>query len=431
MNVLLVHPPVRENALPASLPLGLGYTASALNREGINYHVLDLNMARLTHDPDWLLRQTIRHGNFTHVGVSAIVTQFKHVEHIVSAIREISPQMPIIVGGPISALGEKLHNWLKVCVYQGESEVLFGAMLHLGEYKMPVFRAPNPVDVDKIPWPDWSSFSLKYFEHPVGWLNKNKWRGGQSDKPVPPSINMTWARGCPYRCTFCSRGNILPYRKRSPEGIIREMEFLNRRYSVTHLHTSDDLTFLDVSWLEDICNRIKVHPQLKSCTWSCAGRANCVNLDALAMVREAGCRLVGLGIESGSQKVLDSYQKNVTVEENEQAILACKQVFGEANFSLIVGAEVDDDQSVQETIDLCKRTGNRPEVVFYLTALPGSGVYERALERGLILDELAYVRSFGEMGEKPLINFTNQSIDWLVAAKARIENETRDLAGAI
>lgn len=433
MRILLIHPPVRINTLPSSLPLGLAYVASALKSEGIDCHVLDLNMARLTHDPGWLLRQTVRYGKFSHVGVSAIVTQFAAVERIVQLVREVQPEMPIIVGGPISVLGEKLHTWLKVCAYRGEGENLFGACLRLGEYRASVCGAPNPVDVDKIPWPDWSAFSLKYFRHPVGWLNTNKWRGGQAAQAeVPSSMNMTWARGCPYKCTFCSRGSApQTYRKRSPEGIVREMEFLWRRYDTRVFHTSDDNTVLDKSWLRDVCTGIQFHPELKNCTWGCAGRADCIDLGTLAVMREAGCRLVGVGVESGSQKVLDSYRKGTSVADNERAILACRETFGAANFSLMVGSEAEDDESIAATIDLCRRTASRPEVVFFTTALPGSRLYEQALERKLIIDELAYVRSLGEMGAKPLVNFTEQSTDWLVDAKRRIEDATGDLAGAI
>lgn len=433
MRVLLVHPSVRENAAPCNLPLGLAYCAGSLKRLGIDYHVLDLNVARLAHDVDWLLAQTVKHGQFTHVGISAIVTQFTQVERCVKIVRGISPEMPIIVGGPISALGEKLHEWLGVCAYQGEAEGPngFGAMLASKGYRNPAYCVSEPVDIHEIPPPDWRSFSDRYFQNPVGWLNTNKWRGGNPDKKVPRSINMSWARGCPFNCTFCARGLALPYRKRSPRAIVREMEFLAGNFQVRHWHTSDDNSVLDTAWLRKVCEEIKQTPALSGCTWSCAGRADCIDVDILEVMRDAGCRLVGIGVESGSQKVLDSYNKGLKVEDNERAILACKQVFGAANYTLMVGSSAEDDESIRETIGLCRRTETRPEAVFFATPLPGSELYEQAKGRGLIPDELSYVRSLGEMGMFARVNMTLQGNDWLRLAQARILIETSQFGGAI
>jgi len=433
INVLLVHPVVRESALPANLPLGLAYTSAALKREGISCHVLDLNMARLwTKDLGHLVRETLRVGKFTHVGISAIVTQFAHVEKLVGWIRGVDAQLPIIVGGPISALGEKLHKWLGVNVYQGESESLFGGYLRLEQYREdPVFSTLNPVDVNKIPWPDWKAFSHKYFQHPVGWLNKNKWRGGNPDKPMPNSMNMSWARGCPYKCSFCSCcSKDQPYRKRDPREIVREMVHLRRHFSVEYVHAADDNTVLDRGWLAEVCEQIRAEKALEGVTWGCAGRADNIDVGILEVMRDAGCRLVGVGIESGSQKVLDSYDKKTTVEDNERAILACKKVFGAACFTLMVGSPVEDDESVQETIDLCKRTGSRPEMVFHATPLPGSRLYERLENLGYDMG-LEYVRGLGEMGEGIAFNMTDKPDAWLRAARGKILSETAGLESAL
>ncbi len=430
MRVLLIHPVVRENALPANLPLGLAYTAAALKVGGIPCHVLDLNMARLScRNLDWLVRETFRAGEFTHVGISAIASQFSRVEHLVGLLKSLDAQAPVIVGGPISVLGAKLHEWLGVSVYQGESDVQFAPYLMAAQYRDPVFVATEPVDPDTL-YPAWKSFSDKYFQYPVGWLNKNKWRGGGPAGDVPRSINMVWARGCPYKCRFCSHcGAGQPYRKRSPVQIVREIGMLVSKYQTRHVHTSDDLTLLDKAWLQEVCGEIK--RWAPSLTWGCAGRADQIDPDTLAMMHDAGCRLVGVGVESGSQRMLDEYNKKTTVEDNERAILACREVFGAADFSVMVGGPGEDEASVQETIDLCKRTGSRPEAVFYTTPLPGAEIYDEALGHGLIPDERAYLRGLGEMGEHIACNVSGQSDEWLVAARNKMLFETADLESAL
>ena len=432
MKILLIHPPVREEALPANLPLGLAYTAAALREAGVPCEVLDLNVTRYGHpDIENTVRSKFGTGGFTHVGISAIVTQFSRVEEIVGWVRDVRADAPVIVGGPISVLGGRLHEWLGVDVWQGESEPLFAETLQNGDLDRPD-RSPiwmqlkaGPLNSELLPL--WSAFNMEaYTRNPVGAVNRNKWSGGiPGGDPVPRSMNLVWARGCPYACAFCSHCQMgLKYRKRTPADIIHEMEILWQRYGVRYFHAADDLSTADADWMRELCAGIMGHTYLADCTWGCAARANHCSPDLLLAMQEAGCVLVGLGIESGSQKVLDSYNKRTTVEQNEKAINTCKEVFGGADYSMMVGSPVEDDESIQESIELCRRTKTRPEVVFFTTPLPGTPLYDTAVETGRIGDELAYVRSLGDFRERPYANLTNQSGYWLQEARARIVRET-------
>lgn len=433
MKVLLVHPPIRENALPCNVPLGLAYVAAGLRADFVECQVLDMNVERLFRDPLVSLKHRMVYGGFTHVAISAIVTQFKAVEKIVEVLKPYP--VPIIVGGPISELGDRLCRWLgkNVYVFKGEGDKQFAPYLKMEMYKLQDVFTADPVDVSTLGLPYWDGFNMEtYARNPVGWVNKNKWRGGSPAGDVPRSMNMSWSRGCPYRCSFCSHcSQGTAYRKRPVDAIIAEMEVLYGKYGIRYFHTSDDLTLLDKSWLDGICKAIRHHRHLKNCTWGCAGRADTIDLETLQMMHKSGCRLVGVGVESGSQAVLESYNKGTFVYQNEQAIRACQEVFGEANYSLIVGSPVETDETVNETIELCKRTRSRPEAVFYLTPMPGSKIYEQARVAGKLPPELEYARSLGEMGAKPLVNLTAQSEEWLRGSKDKIEDSTKHLGAAI
>jgi len=426
MNVLLIHPPVRENALPNNIPLGTLYTAAALREAAIDFQVLDLNERRWA---DSMIESFIFHGGFTHVGISSIASQYRWVEKLVAMVHRIAYGVPVIIGGPISVLGEKLCEWLgsDVFVYQGESELEFPGYLKDKTYaSQPVYRAGVIENLDSLPSPFWNGCNMSaYVRNPVGAVNRHKWDGGRRGGEVALSANLLWTRGCPHKCSYCAHDFLgSNYRKRSPGAIVAEMEMLRRLYGARYFHTSDDNSMADRAWLGAVCDAIMSSKELQGCTWGCAGRVDRCDVETLMMMKKAGCVLVGLGVESGSQKMLDAYNKGVTVEQIEAAISACKTVFGGADYSVMVGGPGESEVTVRETIDLCRRTKTRPEVVFFTTPLPGAALYEYALKDNLIPDERAYVKGLGEMGEQIAANVSGQTDAWLFDAKRRIVQET-------
>ena len=422
MNVLLVHLPVRKRAEPNNIPLGVLYTAAALKRAGIKYQVLDLNEKRWS---DFLIAAFIGSGKFTHIGISAMVTQYREVERLVGIAGRSAPGVPVVVGGPVSVLGDDLVKWMPVAVWDGESEEDLNAEV-LGLIGTGEQVGTSPIDVNKAPLPDWNSVNMgMYSRNPVGAPNRNKWGNGHRTKDTPLSMNMLWSRGCPRKCSFCAHNfSSSKYRKRSPESIIQEMEILWQQYDIKYFHTSDDSSMTDKAWLAEVCNLIAKHEFLKDCTWGCAGRADECTVDTLTMMKQAGCVLVGMGVESGSQKMLDVYNKGASVDDNVNAINACKAVFGSADYSLMVGGPGEDNDTIAETVEMCQVTKTRPEVVFMVTPYPGTDLYDMAIADGLIVDERVYVRSLGEQGEQISCNVSGQSNEWLWDAKARIVRET-------
>jgi len=115
---------------------------------------------------------------------------------------------------------------------------------------------------------------------------------------------------------------------------------------------------------------------------------------------------VGYGIESGSQKILDAMQKNVTVDQAKRAVRLTQKVFGDADCSFIIGYPGETEETIQETAAFCKELNLAPEVIFFATAYPGTPLYRYALEQGLIRDEVEYISSLWEQGEQIAVNFT-------------------------
>jgi radical SAM superfamily enzyme YgiQ (UPF0313 family) len=153
-------------------------------------------------------------------------------------------------------------------------------------------------------------------------------------------------------------------------------------------------------------------------------RANLVREDFLVMLKDAGCDSVGMGLESGSPKILGIMNKKVTLEQQKNAVRTVQRVFGNLLASFIVGYPGETRETIKETISFCKEMNLEPEVIFYATPYPGTWLYEEALRRKLIGNEHEYLLSLGEQGERPAVNFTDWSVDELITIK---ENMAREL----
>jgi anaerobic magnesium-protoporphyrin IX monomethyl ester cyclase len=182
------------------------------------------------------------------------------------------------------------------------------------------------------------------------------------------------------------------------------MDLLHERYGVGYFLWADDEAIIDRRFIYDFCDLMG--REKKEYEFSVAGRVNLVDEPLLTRLRDAGCTMVGYGIESGSQKILDAMKKGVTVEQARNAVRLTQRIFGDADCSFMIGYPGETDETIRETEEFCRDLGLAPEVIFFATAYPGTPLYEYAKDQGLITDEVAYISTLWEQGEKIAINFT-------------------------
>jgi radical SAM superfamily enzyme YgiQ (UPF0313 family) len=142
-------------------------------------------------------------------------------------------------------------------------------------------------------------------------------------------------------------------------------------------------------------------------TWGCSGRVNLMTEDLVANMANSGCVLIGYGIESGSQKMLDIMKKKVTVEQAKQAVKLTQKYLSWADCSFMIGTPGETKKTIQETMDFCKELNLVPEVVFFATPYPGTELYEIAKARNKIGDEEEYILRLEEQGEQIMVNLTD------------------------
>lgn len=424
MKILLINPPIREWAKPNVLPLGLGYIASALRNAGHRIEVMDINAYRWSTEE---VEKKIKTADFDVVGIGAIVTVYRYVKWLIGVIKREHPDKKIMIGGSVGTsipkiVLEKTEADI-VCKGEGESTVveLVSALMNNKDLKMVdglwfkgkdgrinINKGRAPIEnLDSIPLPAWDLFPMEiYLKNPVGAPNRNKWIDGNSDENVPLSMNMNGTRGCPYKCIYCYHDFMgSGYRHRSPKNIINEMKILYDQYGVRYFHFIDDEFCLKKSFMFDFCKELKGEFN-KDVSWGCAGRVNLMTEELVAAMADSGCVSIGYGIESGSQKMLDTMKKGVTVQQAKDAILLTKKYLGWADCSFMVGVPGENWKTIQETIDFCKDVDLAPEVIFFTTPYPGTELYESALRQGKIVDEEEYILNLGEQGEKIRVNFT-------------------------
>ncbi len=446
MKILLINPPIREWAEPNCFPLGLGYIASVLLQEGHEVEILDINAHRWGKKE---VEKRIREISYDLVGIGGIITTYKYVKWLINVLNKCHPEKKIIVGGSVGASIPKTmleRNPVDiVCVGEGEETIreLVNVLQNNGDpstVKGIWFKGNDgsicrnelrePInDLDKLPFPAWDLFPMDiYLKNPVGAPNRNKWIDGSFAEDTPLSMNLYATRGCPYQCIYCYHDFMgQKYRYRSPDNIISEIKYLYTHYDVKYFNFTDDEFVLKKNFVYQFCQKIKdLQKELSQrITWSCSGRANLMTEELIATMAEADCVLIGYGIESGSQKMLDTMKKKVTVEQAKQSVRLTQQYLGWADCSFMIGTPGETKETIQETIDFCKQLNLIPEVIFFATPYPGTELYRMAIQRGKIKDEEAYVQGLGEQGGKIRVNFTDFGSDELKKIKEDMVIELR------
>jgi anaerobic magnesium-protoporphyrin IX monomethyl ester cyclase len=196
-----------------------------------------------------------------------------------------------------------------------------------------------------------------------------------------PYAFVVTSRGCPGGCRFCikhvSYGNSVRFR--SPENILQEIEFLVSR-GVRSIHMYADLFTVSREQVVGLCELI-LERGLQF-QWTCNSRVDFVDPEMLRLMRQAGCRWISWGIESGSEEVLRRAHKGITLDRVEQALRWSREA-GIQNWGyFIIGLPGETEETIQETIRFSKRLP-LDLVLFHIAApYPGSPLFFEVVEQG-------------------------------------------------
>ncbi len=398
MRVLLVEPPKTPWEMMgdvAALPLGLAQLAACLEKADIPVEILDANALELGWEG---LGAAIARTSPDLIGITVYTPHVPEVSRAVCVARQAAPQAVIVLGGPhvTFTAEETLGTMPQVdVVARGEGDQILVDLARAlaagdGLERVPGISlrrdgqivenpAPPPLDVNTLPMP---AFHLLP-------MDRYRW----------PELGGTFAtilasRGCPFKCTFCSewpfwRGGWRPY---NPEMVVEQLDVLVNRYGRDNIWFGDDCFNVDRDHVAAICEGILRRGI--DVNWYYQGRADLLvkHKDLLPLMRQAGNRMVQIGIEAANDEQRDELNKHLHTETIKDAVRLLRQNDIVCQGMMIVGLPTDSPRTFEQKVRLIKRLDVDFPIFTMYTLFPGTQAYEEAVAKGWIELPADYAR---------------------------------------
>jgi anaerobic magnesium-protoporphyrin IX monomethyl ester cyclase len=244
------------------------------------------------------------------------------------------------------------------------------AFLRNGEFLIMRTRK-RILKLDDLPLPMWDGLGdLKKYIIPFSGRN---------------SIPISTSRGCPNTCTFCYTKKMwgFTWNGKSAERIVEEIEkIMQIEPSVNAISFEDDLFARDAGRIRSFCRIVK--EKKLDIIWNCEIRAKDVHAELLREMKEAGCRQILVGVESGSQRILDLIRKGITTDDIKNAFEMIHQAGMDAFAFIMLGLPYETKKELKATENLLKSIRlDGVEFKVYMP-YPGTEMFETAKKRGFL-----------------------------------------------
>ena len=401
MKILLLKPPL---TLPDNFngiarfapPLGLGYIASVLEKNGYDVTILDTGIEKwkqINTRSDGVkyvgmnFRETAEYcKKFDVVGVTVLTVDAITAFEMCERIKKMNPQIEIIAGGPHICINPQQRPSFLDDVIVGEGEYSFIKLLKLEKrIFFNVVESELIENLDDLPFPARHLMNLdKYFE-----VSKY-FQGSRNVKERSGSIITS--RGCPYNCIFCSVRLSMgqKFRARSVENVVDELEEMVNKYKMEYILFEDDNFTLDRERIIKICDLIKQRGLKFKWGTPNGVRADKLDKELLIKMKESGLVDIIVSPESGNQFVVDNIiGKHLDLNCVLNVAKWCKElgiIFG-AYF--VIGNPGETLEQMEDTVrfaDKIRELGGTP---FCFIALPfyGTRLYNISKEKGYLLKD--------------------------------------------
>jgi len=348
------------------------------------------------------------------LGLSGLFPHLKLAREIVKKLDQAGRKFPIVIGGqmvsPIPELSLAVVGADVGAIGEGEL-ILHELVLALREGKDPIevkglilkdgdgFIHTGPgafihdldelpkIPYDLLPKEEWLEIGRAYLR-----VRESLWPYGDRVGPIHGG------RGCPYRCNFCYHHSLSRYR--STAKMMEDAQDLINRYNANVLYFGDDLVIPSSMRAGELVEGIL--SLTKPVAYSISSRFDILDRiddNVLNELKRSGCRLMGLGIESGSQRILNIMNKKITVEQVHRGLSRLKKVGIIPTVSLMVGQLDETKEDVEASIALLRGTIRENRFLNYAnfsiaTPYPGSPLYDVCKERGYIKDDQDFFNKY-------------------------------------
>lgn len=453
MGVLLVNPytldflPNKEYIPPTSLL----YLAAALQHNGIDVKILDLNVYKpwekdtdRTNFCEEIILQHIAEFRPLLIGFGCLFSgQFPPILKFSERVRSEYNHIPIVIGGmhPTIFAEQIITNCLSidyVVIGEGEQQIVTLAkainkndlsalfclegIAYRKDGRTIVNAKKNFVeDLNGLPFPSYDLINFRdYYHSTTHWHN-----------PKRLSFNMTVpiisSRSCPNRCNFCSMYLVMgpKIRFRSPQNVVDEIQLLYDYYGLNHFSFMDDNINLKKKHIITICNEIvgrKLDIQFETPNGLSVAPIDREVMDAMV---QAGWVRGAIAIESGSDfirnKVIGKHLSRDKIYEVVGLLKKYRDLYLKAYF--VIGFPEETPQTLQESYDMIKEIDIDEVYVTNLMPLPGTSVFEQAMRDRLFVDKM----DIDNLWQTPGFHYHNNEKFYIKPYKMQIEqlNEFR------
>lgn len=248
----------------------------------------------------------------------------------------------------------------------------------------------QPVKNDKRPFID----NLDILPFPARHLVDNSIYKRPDNGKVQAVVKV--ARGCPFHCFFCLATPVsgAKVRTRSPENIVAELKVCVEKYNIKNFLFWSDIFNFDREWTLELCQKI-IESGLKI-TWSSNTRADTMDDEMAKMMYKSGCRLVSIGVESGSQKMLDNIGKKITLDDIRNTVKILKKNKIKIYNYFVIGLPWETEETVEETIKFAIELDSNFISFYTATPLPGTKYFAYAMMNKLVEGNLDFRSAYYE-----------------------------------
>lgn len=369
-------------------PLGLASLASVLKQKNYQVKMIDLSF-----DKKWEQIRSLKEDGGIY-GISFTSSLYSNAKKCVRIIREKDRNAKIILGGPHASVlpAKTLEDIDADAVCIGEAEVSFpfvvealqnGADLKFirgiafkdDEGKIIINPDAEKIkDLDSLPFPDQSLFPYeKYFKE----------KGFRE-------LSVITSRGCPGQCTFCQPTIEKMFGKKirfsGSDSVVDQIRNLKERFKLDFFVISDDTFITNKKRVMELCERIvseKIH-----IFWRCQTRISLLDREIIRAMKRAGCFVIALGVETGSQAILDCLQKNIKVEQIKGVFRICHQEGMLTHAYLMIGSPGENRKTIEKTKSLLKDIKPFTSNICVTTPYPGTYLYDTLKKENLLEDNI-------------------------------------------
>ena len=393
MKILFIHPAADINLkIQEGLkypPLGVAFISAVALEQGHSVRIFDANVEK---KPFHSMRKLLEDFQPDVVGISFTSILSESAHFTAGFIKRTLPSAAVIAGGyhPTVEPLEVIKDANFDAVVVGEGEITFIEWLKAyastdkdySKIKGLVFRRNgraiiNPQrelipDLDTLPLPAYGLLPITRYSSMVSTRS--------------PYITFIRSRGCPFNCIFCGVQRMFgkKYRVQSPQKTISEINRLIQEFKIKEVLFKDSDFLIDRNNVIKLC-KLMIERKF-DLVWSCNGRVDMVDEEIILLMRKAGCKMITYGVESGNQEILNNLKKEFTLEQVNKAMQITKNAGIQVTLNIIFGSPQETKESAQQTMTFVKQLDPDYLNSAFLTAFPGSSLYNDALTNGWFID---------------------------------------------